>query len=77
MPPQFTRLVRFEDSKGNVHFGDAGSDWQKELVGQTVPTYSISSALEEDFPLTGSKVEIAKALHFRAYDLNHCTLTNS
>lgn len=76
MPPQFTRLVRFEDSKGDVHFGEAGSDWQKELVGQTVPTYSISSALEEDFPLTGSKVEIAKALHLQAHDLNRWTITN-
>jgi hypothetical protein len=60
MSAQFTRLVRFEDSNGNIHYGEAGSDWRKDLIGQTIPTYSISSVFEEDFPLTGSKVEVAK-----------------
>lgn len=62
MSAKFTRLVRFEDSSGNVHYGEAGSDWQKGLVGQSVPTYNISDVFAGEFPLTGNRVEIAKAL---------------
>lgn len=63
MSAQFTRLVRFEDSHGNIHYGEAGSDWQKDLIGQAIPTYNISSVFEDEFPLTGSKVEVAKVVH--------------
>ncbi|KIX06972.1 uncharacterized protein Z518_04948 [Rhinocladiella mackenziei CBS 650.93] len=56
MAAKFSRLVRFEDSSGKIHFGEAGSDWQKDLVGQTVPTYNISDAFDGEYALTGDKV---------------------
>ncbi|KAK5047213.1 hypothetical protein LTR84_006735 [Exophiala bonariae] len=62
MSAKFTRLVRFEDSSGTVHYGEAGSDWKKSLVGQKVPIYSITDVYGHEFPLTGSTVEIAKVL---------------
>lgn len=57
---KFSRLVRFEDSNGTVHYGEAGSDWQKDLRGQTVPTYNISDPWDEEFALTGKEVQVAK-----------------
>lgn len=60
MAATFSRLVRFEDSKGEVHFGEAGSDWQKDLAGQIVPTYDISDAFQTEYSLSGHKVEVAK-----------------
>ncbi|KIW99289.1 uncharacterized protein Z519_00952 [Cladophialophora bantiana CBS 173.52] len=59
---KFSRLVRFEDPSGNIHYGEAGTEWQKELVGQVVPTYDISDAFDGEFALTGNNVEIAKVL---------------
>lgn len=61
MPHQFSRLVCFEDSKGHVHYGEVGKEWQKELVGQIVRTYDITDAFQGDYRLAGEKVEIAKA----------------
>lgn len=60
MNAKFTRLVRFEDSHGNIHYGEAGEDWKQNLKGQTLPTYNISSPFASDFPLSGQKVQVAK-----------------
>lgn len=60
MPAKFTRLIRFEDAQGKVHYGEAGPDWQKDLRGQKVPTYDISDPWASEFPLTGKQVQVAK-----------------
>lgn len=60
MPAEFTRLVRFEDPQGKIHYGEAGPDWKTDLRGQNVPTYDISSPFASEFPLTGQKSQIAK-----------------
>lgn len=60
MATNFARLVRFEDPEGKIHYGEAGKDWKLELLGRTVPTYSISDIGETEFKLTGQEAEIAK-----------------
>lgn len=60
MATAFERLIRFEDLDGKIHYGEAGSDWQKDLVGQIVPTYAISNALAGEYSLSGEKAEISK-----------------
>ncbi len=62
MAAKFERYVRFEDPNGKIHHGEAGLDWQKDLVGQTVPTYNISDVFDGQYPLTGDKAEIAKVV---------------
>jgi len=60
MTDRFTRLVRFEDREGNIHYAEAGDDWRKELKGQSLPTYQVSSPWEENYTLTGKHAEVAK-----------------
>ena len=60
MAANFTRLIRFEDAHGKIHYGEAGSDWKKDLHGQSVPTYDIADPWASEYPLTGDKVQIAK-----------------
>lgn len=62
MAPNFTRLVRFKDSNGTIHYGEAGSDWNKDLHGQSIPTYDISSPWSSEFPLTGRKEQVAEVI---------------
>lgn len=62
MAPKFTRLIRFEDSQGKIHFGEAGSDWKKNLHGQKVPTYKISDPFALDYCLTGDEVQVEKVV---------------
>ena len=62
MASPFSRLVRFEDSNGQVHYGEAGDEWQQDLVGRKVPTYNISDPFGDNFPLSGKEVEIAKVI---------------
>ncbi|OAG44979.1 hypothetical protein AYO21_00941 [Fonsecaea monophora] len=62
MPAKFTRLIRFEDAQGAIHYGEAGPDWDKDLHGQTVPTYDISDPWAAEFPLTGKHVAVTKVL---------------
>ena len=68
MVATFSRLVRFRDPEGKVHYGEAGSDWQQDIHGQTIPTYSIDDPWAPDFPLTGVKAQVAKvARHGTVY----------
>lgn len=60
MSPNFERLVHFEDPSGKIHYGEAGRDWQKDLVGQTVPTYRISDVFDDQYILSGDEAEISK-----------------
>ena len=60
MAPTFDRLVRFEDSAGKIQYGEAGTDWQEDLVGKTVPTYAISTPFDENYRLSGDEVKIEK-----------------
>jgi len=62
MAVQFSRLVRFEDPKGHIHYGEAEAEWQTELVGQVVPTYDVSDVFEGEYRLTGDRVKIAKVM---------------
>ena len=60
MPAKFTRLVRFQDAQGAIHYGEAGADWTTDLHGKTVPTYDISSPFDAEYSLTGQEVKVAK-----------------
>lgn len=68
MTVQFSRLVRFEDPSGKIHYGEAGSDWQKDLIGQSVPTYNVTDPFKGEYSLTGSKAEISKAMTLLTLD---------
>ncbi|KAK4893283.1 hypothetical protein LTR27_008406 [Elasticomyces elasticus] len=61
MTAQFSRLVRFEDEAGTVHYGEADADWKKGLVGQEVPTYDISDVFDANYTTTGNTATVAKA----------------
>ena len=60
MAPIFSRLVRFEDKNGDIHYGEADADWKRNLVGQIVPTYVVTNVFDNDYTLTGKSVEISK-----------------
>ena len=60
MVAQFSRLLRFEDAKGQIHYGEAGEEWQQNLIGRIVPTYDIADAFAREYHLTGEKVEVHK-----------------
>ncbi|KAK4942971.1 hypothetical protein LTR10_017355 [Elasticomyces elasticus] len=62
MDVPFTRLVRFTTSDGTTHYGEAGSDWQKDLRGQTVDTFQGTDPWDPDFSLSGKKAEISEVL---------------
>lgn len=71
MPANFTRLVRFEDPQGQVHYGEAGSDWKKDLHGQKIPTYDISSPFDSEYRSSGLEIEVAKVtLQDRIYEIS-------
>lgn len=63
MPPsKFHRLVRFEDSSGTVHYGEA-PEQQPSLVGVQVAVYDGDGPWDDGFHLNESKtVEVAKVL---------------
>ncbi len=60
--PKFTRLVRFTNPAGRVHYGEAhGKDLTLEgLVGQTVPVYQGGNPWDADFTRTSNTEEIAQ-----------------
>lgn len=60
MAAKFTRLVRFADPKGNIHYGEAGSDWKVDLLGRKLPTYDITDPWASEFALTGHSEQVAK-----------------
>ena len=60
MDVPFTRLVRFKTSDGKVLYGEAGPDWQKDLHGQTVETFSGNGPWDEDFRLSGDKAVVSE-----------------
>jgi predicted lipoprotein len=55
----FTRLVRFEDEKGQIQYGEAGNQWEKDLHGQTLPTFN-GDALMGSLELSGQTAQVAK-----------------
>ncbi|OQU93763.1 hypothetical protein CLAIMM_00237 [Cladophialophora immunda] len=57
----FTRLVRFEDDKGQIHYGEAGDQWENSLHGLTLPTFD-GDALEQSLKLSGRTAKVAKVL---------------
>ncbi len=56
----FTRLVRFEDSQGQTHYGEVGKEWQSELEGRSVNIFEGSTPWDDDFRLTEKKAKISK-----------------
>lgn len=56
----FTRLVRFKSSDGQTLYGEAGADWQKDLRGQTVDTFSGQNPWDPDFKLSGQKAVVSE-----------------
>lgn len=60
MAPVFCRLVRFQDPSGQTYYGEAGTEWKKDLRGQTVPVYDIANPFEESFQLSGKHAKIEK-----------------
>jgi hypothetical protein len=62
MTSGFSRLVRFEDPSGDVHYGEAGLDWKKDLHGQTIPIYNVSDLYGGEISLSGETAQIAKVI---------------
>ena len=60
MPAKFTRLIRFRDPKGHVHYGEAGDQWQQDITGKQVSTYDITTPYEANFQLSGKEAEVAE-----------------
>ena len=71
MAPQFQRLVRFEDPQGIIRYGEAGLDWSKGLVGQTVPTFTTSNPYDDDYTLSGNHAKISRVRSTYARDFSH------
>ena len=58
MAPIFSRLVRFKDPEGNIHFGEAPN--VPNLIGLQVPTYS--GDLYDGLTLIEKKAEVTQIL---------------
>ncbi len=56
----FTRLVRFEDSQGQIQYGEVGEEWQSGLEGRSVKIFDGSTPWDDDFRLTEKKATISK-----------------
>lgn len=57
----FNRLVRFEDQKGQVHYGEASiQDAQSDLIGQSLKIYEGSEPWDNDFHLTEDTATISR-----------------
>lgn len=52
MMPVFQRLVRFIASDGQIYYGEAGDDWESELVGRTVKVFTGLNPWAPDFELS-------------------------
>jgi hypothetical protein len=59
---KFQRLVRFEDSQGQVHYGELGSIQVEDssFTGLEVATFEGATPWSEEFHLTGRKAKIVK-----------------
>lgn len=66
MAQKFSRLIRFQDPNGHTHYGEAGTEWKKDLRGQTVPIYDIDDPYGASFSLSGKRAEIAKVGEIRS-----------
>lgn len=55
----FTRLVRFEDQNGQIHYGEAGDQWEKSLHGHTLPTFD-GDPLAGSLEISGKTAKVAK-----------------
>ncbi|KAJ9609991.1 hypothetical protein H2200_006321 [Cladophialophora chaetospira] len=62
MVSSFKRLVRFRASDGQIHYGEAGSEWQSDLKGREVPLFSGSDPFDSNFQLTDKKATISEVL---------------
>lgn len=60
----FQRLVRFEDTEGNVQYGelDTAGNLTDQLIGLEVTTYDGTTPWSEDLKLTENRAKIAKVL---------------
>lgn len=57
---KFLRIIFFEDPSGNQQYGEAGENWQEELIGRTIPIYNIDTPFEESFPAATATAQVAK-----------------
>lgn len=66
----FQRLIRFEDSQGQVHYGELGSGNAEDLnfTGLEVQTYAGSTPWAEDFCLTATTAKISRARLLHPYE---------
>ena len=56
----FDRLVRFRASDGQIYHGEAGSNWEAELRGQNVETFTGQGPWDSQFHASGERAEIAE-----------------
>jgi len=73
----FTRLVRFEDSKGQTRYGEIGADWEGDLVGRSVSVYEGSGPFDVDLRLSEEKAKISKVLFSRSSSCDGVELISS
>jgi hypothetical protein len=60
MAPRFERLVRFQAPDGQVHYGEAGSNWEASLVGREVNVFTGSDPSDSKFSISEKKATVAK-----------------
>jgi hypothetical protein len=60
MATKFERLVRFRASDGQVYYGEAGSEWESDLKGKEVQTFSGSDPFDSSFNLSEKKATISE-----------------
>lgn len=62
----FNRLIRFRNSDGQLHYGEAGDldPALETFQGQTVPVYEGQNPWDSDFNLTSDREKIAEVSPF-------------
>jgi hypothetical protein len=63
MKVSFSRIVRFRDGEGQVYYGDAGSDWNKDLRGQSIEVFQGSQPWDTNFDRSGNHAVVSEVSH--------------
>lgn len=56
----FTRLVRFKASDGQIYYGEAGSEWEADLKGKSIPVFTGLDPWSDEFQLSGNSAVVSE-----------------
>lgn len=60
MAANFSRLVRFKASDGQIYYGEAGDNWETDLKGKKVPVFTSLDPWDSKFQLSERTAEISE-----------------